>query len=797
MEHLIDPIRNNFEEQRAQATFRIACVFVIVNSLGGILGQLFSAHEPAVRYRNAAAIIIEVLFFVSALLIIQIRVKATSIRQVIYSCFVLAAYLFPLLQNGDKSIILAIAIMAAILPFLLIQMNPVFLIIFGSLHALITVAWWIRLPALAATFGMGLYVYALCGFLAGLYTVWEGIRLFRGFEAELLRLVRGTDAQNAELTALNEEYQAAQDTLQAQYDAIALLQRQGESLMERILAMHSTAQEGICDCDRNTGISLLSRNAVFLLGLETEGITTDHFGWYRFPCGVLPQLNRLWETLRHQHPDADSLSGDLVILDHPLGRRELHATFLQYRVSGETQPHILTSLLDVTVEREQERHIRELAFNDPLTGLLNRAGFEDGIASHIKAGSPPFAVIVFNMRDFRSINETLGYDAGNDVLRRIAGVLGAHRDLIGLQARIGGDDFALLLADPNQLEHVTQLLIDTRTNFGTDAAELYLGVNFGVSLYPEHSDRALELIQDAELAMVLSQEKGPNEWQCFDSMIRDGVRRRVLLSGALERALERDEISLVYQPVVRSDTLRPISFEALVRWRSGKHGPVPPDVFIRIAESNGLIHRLGQHVLEVSCRFALALRERGYNLPISVNVSGVQLLQNDFSDNFLATLERLAVPAGTIAVEVTETAVIGNLDQAVEQLSRLQWNGVRIYLDDFGTGYSSLTYLTQLPIEELKIDKSFIQQLDDNSVNASILSTVITLAGNLGLRTVAEGVETTVQRDFLVDHRCDLMQGYLYSPALPREDALLFTRKGPRSQEDNAAVVQWGNEPFY
>ncbi len=766
MAHLIDPVRNNFEAQRAQATFRIACVFVIVNSLGGILGQLFSAHDPAVRYRNAAAILIGVLFFVSALLVIQMRVKKTAIRQVIYSGFVLAAYLFPLFQNGDKSIVLAIAITAAILPFLLIQMNPVFLILFGGLHALITIAWWIRLPALAASFGMGMYVYALCGFLTGLYTVWEGIRLFRGYENELLRLVRGTDAQNAELMALNEEFQAAQDTLQGQYDAISQLQRQGESLMERIQAIHNTAQEGLCDCDRNTGISLLSRNAVFLLGLEPEGIETDHYGWYRFPCGALPQLNRLWETLRHRRPDAESLSGDLIIQDHPLGRRELHATFLQYRVPGEPEPHILTSLLDVTVERGQERHIRELAFNDPLTGLLNRAGFEEGVSQRIRTDTSPFAVIVFNMRDFRSINETLGYDAGNGVLRRIAGVLGSHRDLFGLPARIGGDDFALLLANPDRLGLVTQLLIDTRTNFGTDAAELYLGVNMGVSLFPEHSTHALGLVQDAELAMVLSQERGPNEWQCFDAGIRDGVRRRVLLSGALERALERDEITLVYQPVVRSDTLQPVSFEALVRWHSDRHGPVPPDVFIRIAESNGLIHRIGQYVLEAACRFRLALRARGYDLPISINVSGVQLLQNDLADKFLETLDRLRVPAGSIAVEVTETAVIDNIDQAVGQLSQLQAHGVRIYLDDFGTGYSSLSYLGRLPVNVMKIDKHFIRDGMESERGRGLIAAMLDLSRHLGLDTVAEGIEDQRQLDVLRALGCPAIQGFFVSRPL-------------------------------
>lgn len=767
MEQLVNPIRHNFEGQRTQATFRIACVFVLINSVGGILGQVFASYDAVVRQRNALAVFIGLVVFLTVLILIQSRISSIPIRQGIYSAFVVAAYFFPLFQNGAKSIILVVAITAAILPFLLIQLQPAFLIAFGVLHLLVTGAWWFRLPSLSASFSAGFYVYVLCGFLTGVYTVWEGIRLFRRYEAELLGLVRGIDERNTDLTALNEEFQATQDTLQVQYDEILLLQRQAESLMDKIQAIHNTAHEGLVDCERATGISLLSRNAVTLLGMEAEGFEVDHYGWFRFPCGAVPHLSRLWETLRHQHPDAMSLGGDLVIQDHPLGRRELHVTFLCYHIRGEADEHVLASLLDVTTEREQERHIRLLAFNDPLTGLLNRAGFEEAVGRLVSEKAPPFAVAVFNLRDFRSLNETLGYSAGNDVLGRIARLLGAHPGLIAHAARIGGDDFAFVIPDPEQTATVKALLIDSRTNFGTDAAELYLGINLGVSLFPDHSRKARDLLQDAELAMVLSQEKGPNEMQCYDTFIRDGVRRRVLLSGALERALERDEISLAYQPVVRADTLTPIGFEALVRWHSGKHGTVPPDVFIRIAESNGLIHRIGLRVLEEACRFSAILREAGHPLPVSVNVSGVQLLQADFAEQFLDTLAQTATPTGAIAVEVTETAVIDNLDQAVEHLSRLQAQGVRIYLDDFGTGYSSLSYLGRLPVNVLKIDKHFIRESVANPRGQGLIATMLDLSRHLGLDAVAEGIEDEYQLDALRALGCPAIQGYFVAKPMP------------------------------
>ena len=282
-----------------------------------------------------------------------------------------------------------------------------------------------------------------------------------------------------------------------------------------------------------------------------------------------------------------------------------------------------------------------------------------------------------------------------------------------------------------------------------------------------------------------------------DSIIHQNVMVHSQLHQQIRDAQKNNEFQVHYQPKCLPDgTVR--GFEALLRWQTASGDYIPPGRFIPCAEETGVILLLGDMVLRESCRFAKRLRDEGlHEVTISVNVSVIQLTSSGYLERVLGIIEEEQVPRDAIVLEITESVLMESIDANVSRLEAMKAAGLRLSLDDFGTGYSSLTYLTQLPIEELKIDKSFIQQLDDNSVNASILSTVITLAGNLGLRTVAEGVETTVQRDFLVDHRCDLMQGYLYSPALPREDALLFTRKGPRSQEDNAAVVQWGNEPFY
>ena len=776
MDRTVLPAKNPAEqalgEHAVRVTFRLAAVFIINNGFAGLLGQFFSLHDMNIRLRNMGVIGFLLLLFLGLLILIQTRLHSAQLQQTLFFTITFLSYALSYLLNGDTGLVVAMAMVGLIMPFLVVLFQIRYTLEFGVLHLGAIVLYWISHPTTTVVFGTGTYLYLILSALSMLYIAHEGIVLFRQYEDRLRVHLRREESRNAELAALNEEYQASEETLQVQYDEILTLHLGSEDLNEKLQTILRHAREGILDYNLATGQCLVSPNAQSLLGIRDANLYPAERGWLNMPMASLPQLRSEWQ--RVLAADGDSIRTELTLQIHPESERILQAVFCKFQARLDETNHLLTILQDVTQERQSMQRIHQLAYHDQLTGLLNRTGLEAAIEARIKRSPPSFAVAVFDLRDFRSVNETLGYSAGNRILQRIADGLPRQPGHYADQARLGGDDFGMVLTELEKLDDLRTHLITHRTNLGTEHAELYLGVSAGVSLYPDHGTTAVELIQNAEMAMMQSREKGPNELVCYDSMISDGVRRRVLLSNALENAIERNELSLVFQPVVRSTDRTLEGFEALLRWHSDRHGVIPPDEFIAIAEQKGLIHRIGQFVLNEACQFVKQLElldKTGY---VSVNVSGIQLLQDNFSDNFLSTLNDHGVPLERIGVEVTETAVIDNLDSAVTHLRRLQAHGIRIFLDDFGTGYSSLSYLGRLPVDVLKVDKQFVYDGMASMRGKGLLATMIDLARNLDISVIAEGVETQIQLQTLRDMGCTLIQGYHVARPLTEKAALAW-----------------------
>ena len=764
----------SFDAHTARILFRLSVVFVISNGLAGLAGQFFSVYDSDVRSRNMLIISLFLVAFLVVLLLIQTRIHAVPMQKHLYFGFALLSFVLAHLLNRDRGLLISTVLVGLVMPFLLILFRIRYAVLFGLVLLATVTIQWILQPTMAVDVGPGVYLYLGISAVTMTYLVVEGIRLFRRYEQGLHRHALEAETRNMELVALNQEYQASEETLQAQYDEILSLHLRTEDLNDKLQTILSHAHEGIVDYNTDSGQCLVSANALSLLGMDNADPLPQERGWITLPATRLPLLNGEWSTF----PAAgqDTLRVALQVPGQTDDPRILHVVFCHYQARVDEAEHILAILQDVTQEERQLSQIHQLAYHDPLTGLLNRTGLEAAIHLRIEKGGPlqPFAVAVFDLRDFRSINETLGYAAGNAILKRIATGLSHLPAYFSDYARLGGDDFAMILSEPDRVEEFRDFIIQTRTNFGTDQTELYLGVSAGLSLYPEHGGSAEELVQNAEMAMMLSREKGPNELACYDLLIRDGVRNRVLLSNALENAMERNELSLVYQPVVSSVDRKLQGYEALVRWGSSRHGPVPPDVFIPIAEQKGSIHRIGQFVLEQACAFIQQLERTNRPGYVSVNVSGIQLLQERFAVQFLQTLAARGISTSRIGVEVTETAVIDNLERAVVQLKHLQENGIRIFLDDFGTGYSSLSYLGRLPVDVLKIDKQFVRDGMESGRGKGLLATMIDLARNLDISVVAEGVETQEQLETLRHMGCTMIQGYHVARPLTEKAALAW-----------------------
>jgi diguanylate cyclase (GGDEF)-like protein len=440
------------------------------------------------------------------------------------------------------------------------------------------------------------------------------------------------------------------------------------------------------------------------------------------------------------------------------------------------------TLEDKVAQRTRElevatAHAYKLAQHDILTGLPNRsllnARLRQIIAQAQRDGTQ-VACLFLDFDHFKRINDTLGHDAGDQLLQAIAQRLAAAVRESDTVARLGGDEFVLVLPglDPeNASFEVTTVIERVREAFD---APFRLGdqtptltCSMGVAVYPVDAADTVTLIKHADTAMYAAKEAGRNDWRFYTAEMNARVQKRLQIETDMRRGLLDDEFFVVYQPQVDLASGRPCGVEALARWRDPERGVIAPGEFIPVAEESGMIQALGARVLRDACRQMTQWHRQGMPLRLSVNLS-VQQLQHA---NWIAVVEEAlaesALPARYLDLEITESVIIGSPEQAVSTLARLRQMGVSVTVDDFGTGYSSLSYLARLPIEGIKIDQRFVHGLARNDSDEAIVHAIVALARSLRLRCIAEGVETAAQHDFLLRHGCEVAQGYLFARPMP------------------------------
>jgi diguanylate cyclase (GGDEF)-like protein len=424
-------------------------------------------------------------------------------------------------------------------------------------------------------------------------------------------------------------------------------------------------------------------------------------------------------------------------------------------------------------ELDQARDLNaHLADRDPLTGLGNRESFRrrlDSLFERAQETNAPFGLLILDIDRFREINDTLGPSAGDELLREVARRLRACLRTDDLLARRGGDEFTVLLDDVRGAKDAVRV---ARKVLKVLAEPYSCCASGGVSLYPRDGADAETLIKHADTAMYRAKEHGRNGFEVFREEMGAQVRERVELETGLRRAIAERELVLHFQPIVELETGRVTAFEALVRWQHLEQGLVYPDQFIGLAEETGLILPLGELVLETACRTAVEWRAAG--LPavrMSVNLSAHQFRQRDLVERVGHVLDDTGLDPRCLGLELTESTVIHDPDHAETVLHQLRELGVSVSIDDFGTGFSSLSHLKRFSVDRLKIDRSFIRTLRVDPKDAAITRAVIGLAHSLGMRAVAEGVETLGQLAYLRSPGCDEIQGYLFSPPVPEDEA--------------------------
>jgi diguanylate cyclase (GGDEF)-like protein len=449
---------------------------------------------------------------------------------------------------------------------------------------------------------------------------------------------------------------------------------------------------------------------------------------------------------------------------------------------------------DITGEVERDARILHLATRDALTGLRNRASLADEAAVLLDALADEradAALLLIDLAGFREINETFGAEIGDALLREFAcrmRALGAADGAAGggglLLARVGGDEFAVLLPRAldarRQAAELADGLKSAASNpFRLQGRELRAQIQVGVALFPQDGGGLDELLGAAGLALALAREGAGGTTSFFDPGIRLGMARRWSMEQALRRAVEGGALHFALQPQAALADGALVGCEALLRWQNPELGPVRPDVFVPVAEETGLIQPIGYWLLEEACRAALPWPGRGRHATIAVNVSPLQLLDPGFVRGVEATLAVTGLPAGRLELEITEGIFVRDNEAVLATLNGLREMGVALAIDDFGTGYSSLGYLKRFPVAKLKIDRAFVKDLDESAGDRALTAAIVGVSRALGLKTVAEGIETEGQWRFLRDQGCDVGQGYLFGrPLTPEAFAALWA---PRS----------------
>ncbi len=568
------------------------------------------------------------------------------------------------------------------------------------------------------------------------------------------------------LIAFAETYAARRANQRAQ--AVALAARRAE---QRFRHFADSASDWLWECDAELRLTFLSDRwrAIFgfadsaACGRRWSDLAADDLesaAWRRHLADLAAR--RPFRNFVFVHRTAGGGSRTVQLSASPVV--DVAGRFLGYRGVG----------ADITDRLAQERRIEFLARHDAMTGLLNRSMLHEELAEGLRAAerdASELALLLIDLDGFKDVNDTLGHDSGDALITAVAGRIRAGTRAQDRVARVGGDEFAVLIGPRSVVradaEAAAQRLIaDLERPFSIDGHEVKVGASVGIALFPAHAATTEDLLKAADLALYRAKASGRRTFCLFSAALREALARRRALERDLAEALSASRLELHFQPIVRARDRGVVAVEALARWHHPEHGEVGPDTFIPIAEETGLIRELDRYVLERACSEAVGWRGPFAEASVAVNLSPARI-GTELLASVDAVLASTGLSADRLMLEITETILMRDHPATRETLAGLRARGIRLAIDDFGSGYSSLSYLRMFEIDTLKLDRAFLQALDEEPRHRELLRVIVMLGHSLGLEVVAEGVETEAQLATLREVGCDLVQGYLLGPPQP------------------------------
>lgn len=551
---------------------------------------------------------------------------------------------------------------------------------------------------------------------------------------------------------------------------------------EKELSISATAfeaQEGIIVTDSNALILKINQAFTLITGYGPEDVIGKH------PCLLNADQHpenttvRIWENLK----SLDKWEGEVWNQRKDAQIYPAYLTISPVKDQNDTISNYVVTFTDITLRKAAEEEIKSLAFYDPLTGLPNRRLLQDriqhAIATSFRSGREA-ALLLIDLDNFKSLNDTMGHDLGDLLLQQVAQRLLSCVNEGDTVARLGGDEFVVLLEDlstqPLEAAEQTEALgerILTSLNqpYLLKQHEYHNTSSIGVAVFNQNHQAIDELFKQADIAMYQAKKAGRNKLLFFDQNMQDSISARAAMENELRKAIDKQQLHIYYQIQI-NDKGQPVGAEALMRWRHPEYGMILPSLFIPLAEETGMIINIGKWVLEQACAQLKNWERDMYsqNLALSINISALQFQQSNFVNQIRTVVQHYAINPRRLKIELTESLLLEDIESIIETMRALQEFGIQFSLDDFGTGYSSLQYLKRLPLQQLKIDQSFVRDIATDPGDQAIVRTIIVMAENLGLSVIAEGVNTPEQQQCLFKKGCKNYQGYLFGKPLPIEE---------------------------